>query len=273
MNMAIPIQWNGGNAVRGFMGIYFEAQTAIDSGPTRNTGIFVEGPMYNFLLCYAMIIETFFKKTINYRRCIILTLVIFSTLSTTGLLFLTLLLGIKFLTRKSKSKFGVLIKGISIPIILGISIFLMNYILNEKANSGRSYEVRMEYIQKSIDDWKKNPMLGNGYGNYGQSDMGGSSNSTFLILGEGGLVLFSFYIFLIVIVPTYTGLKTRNYNFIYASLLFFLVFTVTIIYFNLVANFFIGLWASILVSRKSLFWTTSYQQDNAPNAHKRLKYL
>lgn len=92
-----PYEWAPNvNFIPTYWGIYFETQSVAPLGEWvhRNSGIFNEGPMHNMPLCVAFCIEYFLRPVRSKVRLSILTITILTTLTTTGQLFLLLILGL-----------------------------------------------------------------------------------------------------------------------------------------------------------------------------------
>ncbi|MGS2738019.1 hypothetical protein [Sinomicrobium sp. M5D2P17] len=245
-NFVIP--WGGEKFISNYYGIYFKTQMATIFGFSidRNTAIFAEGPIYNFHLCFAFLLEFFLKEKDhrNRKKLIVLLLAMLSTFTTTGQLFLAGFVGVLFVFNKTRNKFLVLLKVVSFPILLVVILNLFLNIISEKQSSD-SYATREVRIYESIQDWTRNPMLGVGYGKTGE----GSSNSLFTILSDGGLLLLSVYIVPFLFVPLFLFLRYKNTSYLYMSILFFSVFVITITMYTILILSFISFGMYVLIDK------------------------
>lgn len=217
----VYLNWGEGHFVSGWYHLYFEAQIF------RNSGIFAEAPMHNYILCIAFLTEIYIKRNISKLKITILTIAILSTLSTTGQLVLISTLIIQLLTRNKTKRINVKIKILMYTISLGIIIglyYLLQYILEIKSDTS-SYEVRSNYIQTAIKNWQSSPIFGCGYG----TNILGSSNSIFVLLAEGGLFMFSLYSLSLIYIPLLYWLKKINRKYTYFHLIYWGMFCITII--------------------------------------------
>ena len=238
----VPVEWGELIFFKSYYNLYFETQQ-YDFGSigqfTRNTGIFVEAPMYNFCLCVALGIELFLNSSkSNKVICTILTICILSTFSTTGQIFLIFVFFVKYFILKSDGrlkKLGIMV--VFIPVGLALSFFIIQTILSEKAK-GASFKDRKGNIESNIRQWNKSPFLGNGNNTARQEN---NSNSFFLLLQEGGILMVSFYILALVILPLYKSFKTKNYNFFVFFALIFYLFCITIVLYNYFLILFLSL--------------------------------
>lgn len=238
----VPIEWGDLNFFKSYYYLYFETQK-FDFGNfgdlVRNTGVFVEAPMFNFCLCVALGIELFLNITkSNKFNKFILIIGILTTISTTGQIYLIFVFFIKcFLLNNNGTLKKVGISFVFIPIGIAISFFALQIIMSEKAKGG-SYEDRKSNIESNIYQWNKSPFLGNGYATARQEN---NSNSFFLLLQEGGILMISFYVFGLLLMPLYKSLKTKNYNyFVFFGLMFYL-FCITIVLYNYFLILFVAL--------------------------------
>lgn len=215
------LNWGEGRYIPGWYHLYFEPQFL------RNSGIFAEAPMHNYILSIALLTEIYIKRNISNLKIIILTIAILSTLTTTGQLVLISILIIQLLTRFKRKKISVKTKILMIPISLGIIIglyYLSQYILEIKSETS-SYEVRSNLIQTAIHNWQSNPIFGCGYGTNATE----SSNSTFVLLAEGGLFMFFLYSLALVYIPFLYWIKKINRKYAYFHLIYWGIFSITIV--------------------------------------------
>lgn len=87
-----------------------------------------------------------------------------------------------------------------------------------------SYEVRLEYINKALNVFFNNVWLGSGYG----KNLFGSSNSLFVLMADGGLFMMAFYGYSLLLWP-FVQIAKKQYRLAIMYLLYFCVFSITII--------------------------------------------
>lgn len=169
----------------------------------RNTGVFTEPLMYVVQLVTALFTEIFLeqeKRELGLFRGVLISIVLFSTQSTYGLMLLAVAWGlfvIRFLIKKHKNVF-------IIPIIFAV-LFAIVFFYNDKQS--RTYEDAVstsaeQHAEDFVFGFKaflNKPLLGGGFGNedyirefmsdYRLEYNSGFSNSVMVILGEGGIML------------------------------------------------------------------------------------
>lgn len=241
----VILKWGGiEDAVPTYHNLYFECQNyildffGINIG-VRNCGIFSEAPMASFIYSSALLANCYLS---NNRRNIIevfLTILIITTLSTTGLIVVICYYALIFCLKKSDIAFMKIAKFFVMIIVLILAVVGIRYLLIDKLNSG-SGRVRSEKINMEFDAFLSNPLFGNGYNTY----TNGSSNSFTSVLADGGIVLFCFYY-----IPIFTSIFKYRRNkiicmilILYCSML--LITSVAYSYLNTI--FILELWSDIL---------------------------
>lgn len=175
-------------------------------GLCRNTGIFLEGPKYVLILSLLLAYELFIAYITSYKRCIVFSLTILSTMSMTGIYAVCLIwilwLFVHFPAKTAKG-FIVRICFITAFFLAGTRIaFYFDNSFSAKSNTA-SYNTRMDNYRAGFAAWIEKPLLGSGYQNMNDiishyssfrlNDIG-YSNSIFRVLAQGGLYLFSMYL-------------------------------------------------------------------------------
>lgn len=232
----IPNDWTMGGSIRlipTYYGIYFETQSFSIFGieAWRNTGIFNEGPMYNMVLCAALLIECFIRTNISKKRIILLILTIISTATTTGQMFLLMLTFVwiyKNMSRNNKLLFWTIA-----PIALFGIYTAANIILEEKYAYGAgasSMDIRSGTIMGCINIGLEHPLLGIGlfperlvY----SSQILDHSNSLFELFAVGGLYVVALYIISLVLIPYHYYKKRKDYLWLLTMWGFFILFSFT----------------------------------------------
>lgn len=258
--MKVPYEWGGLKIIPTYYGLYFETQEAyatVESDLTiRNSGIFNEAPMYNMILCTALGIELFLRKKLSYWRIIIFVATIVTTISTTGFLFLLLVMTYKLYIAMS-GKLRILIV-VFIPFLLIIASFTAQMILENKIMTNTSsFYARSSDIQKCIEIGMDNPLIGIGMDadnntSKNRTAMWGYSNSLFTVFARGGIYVLSLYVFALFYVPL--SLYKRNPNLAMLIFGFAIVFSFTISYLRLLTLMMIGFGMSLyVVNRKKVY--------------------
>lgn len=241
----IPNAWGRDKFIPTYFGIYFETQEAVATigaeSMIRNSGIFNEGPMYNMVLCVALSVEMFLRPKIIVKRIILLTLTIFSTISTTGFVFLFLIYPIKgYYSFASRYKLQIIL---SFPIFLLAGLFMMNTILENKRETGEgSYNSRSNDITKCIEVGLEHPIAGVGIlfmseENSSDSRSFGYSNSLFGTFAHGGFYFLLLYLIPFFAIPILVFLKNRDIQFLMILLSFFLLFSFTVSQYRVLTMF------------------------------------
>lgn len=184
--------WADGVPALHYYRLHFETQKVSVFGYviTRNTGVFVEGPMWNLILSLAFIAELFISTHPRRNLLLLFVLTIGTTFSTTGIY----VLGLSFIAyyivlRKNKYKFVAI--PVMIPIVYGLS-----QVLGGKSAS-ESGTIRMDDYVAGLSAWLERWFAG-----WGQNGLAriqyhmnthirpslGYSNSLFIVLAKGGVL-------------------------------------------------------------------------------------
>lgn len=233
----IPNTWGGDRFIPTYYGLYFETQNALATSEStesiiRNSGIFNEAPMHNFVLCFALSIELFLREKFSFIKSLVLLVTIFTTLSTTGFLVLLFLISCKlYIVYGAKvRRYFVLV----IPLLFLLLLYLTSGILENKKETGESsYSARSEDIIRCIEVGLENPILGVGLFHEGdefgkKENRFGFSNSLFGIFAHGGFYVSSLYFCALFIFPFIIFRKTKDKGLLTMQMCFFLLFTFTL---------------------------------------------
>lgn len=239
-----PYEWGSSiDFIPTYWGVYFETQSIAPLGEKiwRNTGIFNEGPMYNMALCVAFIIEYFIQPFRSKTKLWILAIAIFTTFTTTGQFFL-MGIGIWSVFNRMGRRYRILLLLV-VPILLYFGYVVAGTLLaNKKATGGEdSMNLRTEDITWCMEAGMEHPMLGVGLTlREGESLWHGKtlgrSNSLFAVFARGGLFVLILYIGALLLIPYLYYRKYKDPKWFYAMFCFFLVFTVTVSFLNLLAE-------------------------------------
>lgn len=246
----ISYQWDWTRETATYYGLYFEPQVSdsLFSGMIKNCGIFTEGTMYGFMLCLAYM----FERNLYQSRpavLIILTITIFSTLSTMPILVWLLFEGImllaninSYLSNKFQSNQLKIIKVLSLVVVIVALFSLIFFLITGKLSTG-SYSVRSDHLINCFRAFFESFPFGYGYGNtdllketlsYNQGLSVGIPY--FMALGGIGAVL-------IIIIPVllyiYYSWKLSNWKNIVFAISFECIFFLTNIVFNSMLQWFV----------------------------------
>lgn len=244
--------WNGGLPTPSYFNLYFETQGIHFFGTTiiRNSGMFAEAPMWSLMLSSALIIQELFLEN-SIKRLSLLTLTLLTTVSTTGIFVIGLLLIYRVLKLK-KSLFKH-VSLISIPIV----IYALLQVWEEKSDS-LSASIRFDDYIAGFLAWRANFFFGSGL-TLGlkaiESNMNtlirtnlGYSNSLFVILAQGGIILGIFYLYPVISVLIKKGVSiaTKMFALLFIILLFTAIFIDTPLFI-----LFIGIFYALILNRES----------------------
>ena len=237
---AIWTAWTGTGrpaSVPSYFGIYFETQSVTTDigGFIRNTAIYPEAPMSSLNFCIALGIQVLSKQSNKWGKIQfwILLIAILSTGSTTGYIFLAVLLAFKinnsnnFLLEKFKSPLFILIL-----IFTAISV---SYLIHQKTIYGiDSANLRIDDYKVGYRAWIQHPILGSGIENDEyvrqfvepwRSYNIGFSNSPLKVLSDGGIYLFLGYLYCFVRGIFLSIYNKDKYKFIFIVLILYLFIT------------------------------------------------
>lgn len=216
----------------------------------RNTGIFVEAPMYSLNLTIALAIQLFIiedKKSLLKKFILLIT--ILTTISTTGIIItivMILIKGIMLIKEKFFDKNINIAKTVTYlisPILIIISLVVIIKVVNDKKQS-ESWLIRLDDYKACFEAWKDNILFGNGYGNEESIEKymsafreEGLSNSIMVLLAQCGIYLFILYFIPIYRMIVY-GIKIKNIKIsIFVMILLILFITTIFTYTAMIINF------------------------------------
>lgn len=201
----------------------------------RNTGIYPEAPMFSLPISIAFLYELFYKNKPN--KCYIFTFIItiFTTMATTGILIVIVFLTIYIIFFIKKNVYLRMFMYLILPLALCLVFYLILMIMIEKS-SGGSYGIRNDDYIAGLKAWSDSIWIGNGIGNFEsivkymssfRSHNLGYSNSIMLVLANGGIVLFLYYL-IPLIMPIIINVRNNNYKKPLFFMGIFILFCVTI---------------------------------------------
>ena len=217
--------WNAGSITPNYYNLYFETQRIdiLDEYVIRNSGVFVEAPMWSLILGLSLIFQELYMKN-NIFKPTILIIMTLTTFSTTGIYIAGLIVLYKLVIQtKGWIKYvGIVI----VPVLIyGLSI------LWENKSETNSANIRFDDYRAGFLAWKDNILLGSGFSDgirniESYMDVSirpnlGYSNSFFIILSQGGIVLFILYLLPMIII-----LVKRKYTY---DMKFFVILLIVIL--------------------------------------------
>ena len=240
-------KWSDGGVVVSYYNMYFETQriAIMDNVMVRNSGVFAEAPMWNLILSIALMIQTLFLGRNDYKT-FILVLTILSTVSTTGVYIIGLIIAYKIIFEVSGWK-----KYITL-ILVPILLLGLSFIWENKSETA-SASIRFDDYKAGIQAWFDNVFFGSGFLNglrvierYMDTTIRanlGYSNSLFVILAQGGIILFILYL-----LPMFLILLNRKYSYDLKFFVFLLIVILSTAIFidTYMFNFIVGFMYSIV---------------------------
>ena len=240
-------KWSDGGVAAGYYNIYFETQriVVIDNVIIRNSGVFAEAPMWNLILSTALIIQELFLGSNRYKT-IILVLTILTTVSTTGIYIIGLLVVYKIIFEVTGWK-----KYIALTLV-PILLLILLFVWGNKSDTS-SAGIRFDDYRAGIQAWSDNIFFGSGFSNglrviesYMDTTIRvslGYSNTLFVILAQGGIMLFTLYFW-----PMLFILVKRKYSndIKFFVLLFIVILSTTIFIDTYMLCFIVGIMYSII---------------------------
>lgn len=244
-NTSAMVNWGSNSVIPGYFNLHFIAQGRIaflGFNLIRNTGMFVEAPMYAYVLCIALLITLFLDKRISKYdwKIFVLLGTIITTTSTTGLIVALIAFSYYLLViNKVRNQFFKLLIYLFIIIAMILAVL---YFLTKKVDSdwASSSSIRMNDYVSGFRAWIQHPFIGNGLGSYSDimkymdyrriqaeatiNGMTGFSNGIMEVLAYTGLIGLLYYL-----VPTLIGFF-HDRKLAAFSTLTFLLFCVTLIH-------------------------------------------
>ena len=231
---AVDYQWEVTRRANSYWSVYFETQTIdfLSYSGIRNNGVFCEAPMYNFVLCLALMVNVLLLKGSRLKSLLLCTTIL-TTFSTTGYLAVLIVVAYLLMVAKVGNRLVNALRVMLIPILVVGIVIACSLILEDKSSTG-SYGVRSDHLIGCTQLFLERLPLGTGFGDDGifysvfKFDQGLSVGSMYL-LAQGGI----FAIVLYVVPSLYAltvGLRRKDWAFVAFQLSFaWLVFTTQVV--------------------------------------------
>lgn len=241
-------KWSDGGVAVSYYNIYFETQriAIMDNVIIRNSGIFAEAPMWNLILSIALMIQTLFLGRNNYKT-FILVLTILSTVSTTGIYVIGLIIAYKIIFEVSGWK-----KYIALTLV-PILLLVLSFVWENKSETA-SASIRFDDFYAGIKAWSDSIFFGSGFSSglrviesYMDTTIRanlGYSNSLFLILAQGGIILLVLYLLPMILIFVK---RKYSYDTKFFIILLIVIFSTTIFVDTYIFAFIIGFTYSIVL--------------------------
>ena len=220
----------------------------------RNCSIFPEAPAFAAFIAVSFAAELFLRKKISYYRIIVLILATFTSFSAKAILLVCAALLLKFLFWDKKGVKFALIKGSAVL----VSVIFAAFVLLEKSKS-HSFFIRLDDFNACLEAFKSSILFGTGYYNdasvithfeYSYRANDGLSMGLSVLLAQGGLWLFLFYILSATKAVVFAD-KSERRAILPFALIFFGMLFITNAPFSMLTIFAISYFANL--SEQSLF--------------------
>lgn len=188
---------------KSYFGIYFEGHKTYFMGKTilRNIGIFVEAPVFTYVIINALYVEMFLKDNTNKIKIIMYVLTALSTYSTTSIALTVILVFIHIYLHYMKRSLLKLL----VPIVFILSINIIYTVISDKLMIGNdSGSVRMDDLFACFKAFAAHPIFGIGYNAlraldpyrsaFRQTGLAGMSAGIPYVLANGGILYGSIYL-------------------------------------------------------------------------------
>lgn len=236
------VNWGSINSVSSYYSLHYIAQGKISflgiSNVIRNTGLFVEAPMYSYVLSTALLVSMFVGKGTENGfswKTWVLMITIMTTTSSTGVIILILAVFLKLAILNDRVHFS--IKLLLCILLIPVLVLLILHVINEKVDMNwySSSSIRLNDFIAGYAAWKIHPWFGNGFDNYNvlTNNMDyrriitnyntGFSTGFMEILAYGGILGGMYYL-----LPS-IFLFFKNKKLFVFSLIFFLLFVFTLV--------------------------------------------
>ena len=142
-------EWGYTHTVPSYFGLYFESQQIqfMSYEGLRNCGQFCEAPMFNFVLCLALAIQTFLIK--DSWKSLVLLITIFTTFSTTGYVALVIMALFKLGMFDVHNRYLKALRSIALCFLVFVGIYLVVLVVGDKTSTS-SYNIRSDHLVSCV---------------------------------------------------------------------------------------------------------------------------
>lgn len=257
MGEDVYVNWGGEYANTNYLNLCIRRWVVdYEADKTKNLGIFIEPPMFGLLLGFGLYTELFLKKKSNLLIVGLFLITIGSNRATLTMMIALVALFFKFLESIEGKKYTKLFTAISFMIAAVGVIALFFY---KKNTGGRGFLTHIDDFVAAIKCWVNYPILGCGYNTEQpiqaymsdfRSHNLGLSNSAAVVLAEGGVVLFTYY--LIPFVLLMISFFKKNKKLAYWGVGMFFYWVVVIFHTRLLIFFILALGYSMIEIKKDI---------------------
>lgn len=228
---SISASWGMMNNYKNYFYLYNEAQGTwfFNKSFLRNIGIFAEGPMFAYCTCFSLWYELFLND-FNKVRFFVFVLAIITAFSVTGVLFLCILLFVKYLEYSHKTGKKMTLKRLMFFCLL-IVVFISGVFLFFDKIDSISGTSRMTQYLTALKIWKESPFIGVGYR---MSNEGGFTSGILLALVECGLWGSLLYLIPMVMVSI-IAIQRHEYHYWSITIGFFCILLLTVTPYKIVS--------------------------------------
>lgn len=221
----VSIFWGLSKNIASFYNVFFVAQPGAYSILTqgRNTGLFVEGPMYAFVIVVAILFELFLLTNKKKIRLLVGLIALITTYSTTGLIvtIIAILFYVFDNFEKEKGIIKLAILGMVPGMLLFVTFFILK-LLDEKMNMGHSDDIRISNFNNAIHNWASRPLVGYGFKAESTGNFTGHTSVFSQVIQDGGLLFLLYYSLPFIEVTGYF-LKRRIYGIVFFVICYLLL--------------------------------------------------
>ena len=242
---AIKVVWaKPYSIINSYLGLHFDTQEVwwITGSPLmRNTGIFVEGPMYAVVIMFALLANNLVESTEKNKRWkknIILCITMISTMSITGIICAAIILSkniIELFKNMNLKKKKIFISILVIVCVLALPV-VTNLII-KKVNTSSALHRNLD-LQIGIKIFFESPVIGKGINHERATELDyengyGYSNTIIPVLTDGGIILFNIYLIPAVLFG-YRSIKERKINYLILLIIYCIILFTTLIQYRMI---------------------------------------
>lgn len=241
------IGWSDFN-YNSYWGVYFDGHKTFFMGKTilRNIGIFVEGPVFTYVIITSLYIEMYFTARVKKSKLMLLFITALTTYSTTAIAISAILVFVYIYQNYMRKS----ILKLLVPIGTIIVCYIIVTVVTDKLMDGNdSGSVRLDDFIACIKCFADNPLIGVGFndvrgidpyrGAFRQTGLAGMSAGIPFVFACGGILHGSVYAVPIILSGIKSIRKKIDLRCLGFIALQFLLLTVIITEFTLLAQFFL----------------------------------
>ena len=212
-----------------YLSLMYEAQDVEIFGVNmlRNCSIFPEAPGFAAYLSVSLAGEMFIRKKLRYFNIVALCLGAVSSLSAKAILLMALCFVLYFVFKNSQNKKATIIRAV----LVFVPAFIFAAVIILDKMQSYSFFIRLDDLFASLKTFSENILFGSGYYNnesiiknfsYEFRANDGLSMGLAVLLAQGGLYMFFFYIFSLVkgVICSADKIKTTLFAVIFLGMLF-----------------------------------------------------